>query len=340
MGKNPWPTKAQIEEMKARQAGTGKPQSGSLRLESEVDLSKGLSSVFPQSQELEELRQRLERKYRRSSETHIDPETGEIREYASNPATGEAEWTHYGAMPPPKAPAEQPESGPPPAGSVNWDEIDRQTRAKYGLPAKQPLGDVPSGGSSTERPTSPGTPYLPGMEPEPEAAPKSPAPPPEPAPEPSPANPTPVPGAANAGAAHAFRDLGSAVGYAFGSLGGPLGSSIGMAAGGMLGTVLGGGELKPRDVAKTTLGLAGGAIAGTIGSKIGSALGGLFAVGTEEGGGGGGGGGSTTVSGGGLEGDGGEMVRLLREISINIRTLLNDGLYVRGDHRRAGGSTI
>ena len=141
---------------------------GSVEISSEVDVSKGLSSVFPQSKELEELQQRLERRYRQPSETHIDPATGEIREYASNPATGEAEWTHYGVMPPPKAPSESPsESGSPAAGPVNWEEIDRQTREKYGLPAKQPLGDIPSGGSSPGRPTSSGTPYLPGMEPEP-----------------------------------------------------------------------------------------------------------------------------------------------------------------------------
>ncbi len=34
------------------------------------------------------------------------------------------------------------------------------------------------------------------------------------------------------------------------------------------------------------------------------------------------------------------MVRLLREMSMNIKTLVNDGLFVRGDHRRAAGSII
>ena len=37
---------------------------GSVEISSEVDVSKGLSSVFPQSKELEELQQRLERRYR------------------------------------------------------------------------------------------------------------------------------------------------------------------------------------------------------------------------------------------------------------------------------------
>jgi len=329
------------------------PKAGTVELSSEVDLSKGISSVFPQSKGLDELYQRLERKYRRPSETHIDPETGEIREYSANPAAGEGQWVHHGVMSSPESPSE---SGPAAAGLTNWEEIDRQTRAKYGWPQKQPLGQVPSSGSSPGRPTSSGTPYLPGMEPEPTPPPPPPgAPPGAPTPgsppvqpqpaesqpsggEPTPATPTPVPGAANAGAASAFRDLGSAVGYAFGSLGGPLGSSIGMAAGGLLGTALAGGEVKPRDVAKTTLGLAGGAIAGTVGSKIGSALGGVFAVGTEEGGGASGGG-STTVGGGG-EGSIDEMTRLLREISMNIKSITGDGIFVKGDHRRAGGSQI
>lgn len=114
-----------------------------------------------------------------------------------------------------------------------------------------------------------------------------------------------------------------------------------MAAGGILGTMLGGGEVKGADVAKTALGLAGGAVAGKAGSMIGGALGGLFGGGEGgEGGGGGGSGGATTVSGGGLEGEPGEMVRLLREISMNIKSMVSDGLFLKGDHRRAGGSVI
>ena len=34
------------------------------------------------------------------------------------------------------------------------------------------------------------------------------------------------------------------------------------------------------------------------------------------------------------------MIRLLREMSMNIKIMVNDGLYIRGDHRRASGSTI
>ena len=55
-----------------------------------------------------------------------------------------------------------------------------------------------------------------------------------------------------------------------------------MAAGGLLGTVMGGGEVKGADVAKTAMGLAGGAIAGTAGRMVGSALGGLFGQGQER----------------------------------------------------------
>ena len=128
-------------------------------------------------------------------------------------------------------------------------------------------------------------------------------------------------------------------------MGGPLGSSIGMAAGGMLGTVMGGGKWRP-DVAKTALGLAGGAIAGTAGRMVGSALGGLFGQGQAGGGGGeiegggGGAGGAVSVSGGGMEGEPGEMIRLFREISMNIKTMVNDGITIRGGFRRPAGSVI
>ena len=119
-----------------------------------------------------------------------------------------------------------------------------------------------------------------------------------------------------------------------------------MAAGGLLGTVMGGGKVEASDVAKTALGLAGGAIAGTAGRMVGSALGGLFGQGQEGGGGGeiegggGGQGGAVSVSGGGMEGEPGEMTRLLREISMNIKTMVNDGISIRGGFRRAGGSVI
>ena len=131
-------------------------------------------------------------------------------------------------------------------------------------------------------------------------------------------------------------------------MGGPLGSSIGMAAGGMLGTVMGGGQVTGSDVAKTALGLAGGAIAGTAGRMVGSALGGLFGQGQEKErggggeieGGGGGQGGAVSVSGGGMEGEPGEMTRLLREMSMNIKALVNDGIFIKGGHWRPGGSVI
>ena len=83
-----------------------------------------------------------------------------------------------------------------------------------------------------------------------------------------------------------------------------------------------------------------GAIAGTAGKMVGSALGVLAGGGEEVGGSGGGGGGATVVGGGGIEGESGEMIRLLREISLNIRTLVNDGLFIKGDHRRTVGSVI
>ena len=100
------------------------------------------------------------------------------------------------------------------------------------------------------------------------------------------------------------------------------------------------------DVGKTALGLAGGAIAGTAGRMVGSALGGLLGQGQEKGGGGeidgggGGLGGAVSVSGGGMEGEPGEMTRLLREMSMNIKALVNDGIFIKGGHWRPGGSVI
>jgi hypothetical protein len=41
-----------------------------------------------------------------------------------------------------------------------------------------------------------------------------------------------------------------------------------------------------------------------------------------------------------MEGEPGEMTRLLREISMNIKTMVNDGIAIRGVFRRAGGSVI
>ncbi len=117
-----------------------------------------------------------------------------------------------------------------------------------------------------------------------------------------------------------------------------------MAAGGLLGTVMGGGQVKASDLGATAMGLAGGAIAGTAGRMVGSALGGLFGQGQEAGGGAGeggaGGGGAVSVSGGGMEGEPGEMTRLLREISMNIKTMVNDGISIRTVFRRAAGSVI
>ena len=115
-------------------------------------------------------------------------------------------------------------------------------------------------------------------------------------------------------------------------MGGSLGSSIGMAAGGLLGTWMGGGQVKGADVAKTALGLAGGAIAGKSGSMIGKALGGL--VGGGEGGGGEAGeaGGGATTVGGGDVGDMAQAFRLLKEISMNIQSLVSDGVAIRRGH--------
>ena len=60
---------------------------GSVEISSEVDVSKGLSSVFPQSKELEELQQRLERRYRTAQRnTHRSGHRGNkrVREQPGN----------------------------------------------------------------------------------------------------------------------------------------------------------------------------------------------------------------------------------------------------------------
>ena len=148
------------------------------------------------------------------------------------------------------------------------------------------------------------------------------------------------PGFSSAADYHGLQGLGQAAGYAIGGMAGPLGSILGMAAGGLLGKAMGGGEVTAGEVGKTALAAAGGLVGGGAGKVLG-ALGGLFGGGAEAGGeGGGGGGGAVTVSSGGLEGEPGEMVRLLREISMNIKSMVSDGLFLKGDHRRAGGSVI
>jgi hypothetical protein len=107
-----------------------------------------------------------------------------------------------------------------------------------------------------------------------------------------------------------------------------------MTIGGLAGKWLGGGEVTGAEISKSALSIAGGSVGGKAGSAIGSALGGLFG-GEESGGGSGGGGGVTTISGS-SDGDSSLMNRLLREISINIRTMVNDGIVIRGDHRQGG----
>jgi hypothetical protein len=41
-----------------------------------------------------------------------------------------------------------------------------------------------------------------------------------------------------------------------------------------------------------------------------------------------------------MEGEPGEMTRLLREMSMNIKALVNDGIFIKGGHWRPGGSVI
>ena len=166
-------------------------------------------------------------------------------------------------------------------------------------------------------------------------------------PPPGTGNPTPNPtptGRSSGGSG--WSDITGGLGWAFGSsVGGPMGGAIGQMGGRMLGTLMDGGKVSGSDALKSIGSIAGGAVAGKAGSTIGKALGGLVGDSEEGGGGGGGGdsgGGSVTVSGGGVgqtEGEFGEMTRLLREMSMNIKSMVQNGIAI-SNLRRSGGSTI
>ncbi len=179
----------------------------------------------------------------------------------------------------------------------------------------------------------------------PAPAPVAPSATPSGAPAPAPVAPSATPsGAPGAGPAFPHdlaHSLGQMAGYALGSAGGPAGAVMGAAAGGLLAKAMT-GKLAPGEVAKTAFATIGGAIAGKAGSMVGSALGGMFGGGDQAGGGGGdvgagSGGGAVTVPGGGPGGEE-EMVRLLREMSMNIKVLVNDGLFIKGNHGRTAGT--
>jgi len=135
--------------------------------------------------------------------------------------------------------------------------------------------------------------------------------------------------------------LGASFGW---EAGGAAGSSLGRLAGKAAGTLLEGGKIDAGDTLKELGGIAGGAIAGKTGALIGKSITGLFGSGKQEGGGGEGGdtadlgGGSTTVTGGGGGNGDDPTISLLREISINLKSILNDGLTVR--NTRKSGSVI
>lgn len=137
-------------------------------------------------------------------------------------------------------------------------------------------------------------------------------------------------------AARDYSGFGRELGGALGWYGGPMGSAIGMAAGGLLGKMASGKGVTGEDVARASAWRPG--LSAAAQGKALNALGGLFGGGEEAAGGGEGG--ATTVGGANVGGGMDESIRLLQEISNNIKTLLNDGLFVRGDHRRAGSSII
>ena len=129
-----------------------------------------------------------------------------------------------------------------------------------------------------------------------------------------------------------------------------MGGAVGQLAGRLAGTVIGGGKIDPTDVKKSVTALAAGTLLGKGGGMIARGLGALVGEDQEtaHGGGGGGGGdggggsagGAVTVSGAGVGEDAGEHIRLLREIAMNMKVLVNDGISIKAGFRRAAGSAI
>jgi len=153
---------------------------------------------------------------------------------------------------------------------------------------------------------------------------------PSPKPKPGPTGPT-------SGAA-GWGDLAGGIGWAFGATaGGPLGGAFGQLGGRLLGHAIGGGKVDAGDVLKSAGALAGGAIFGKAGAMIGAGVGRVAGDAGEGDGQAEGAVGPATVGG---ANDGGfpEMIRLLREVSINIKSLVGDGILIRGDHRRVGAT--
>jgi hypothetical protein len=134
-------------------------------------------------------------------------------------------------------------------------------------------------------------------------------------------------------AAFASQQLGRTFGTIIGGAFGPGGAAAGSVLGGLFGKTVGGGEVTSRDIAGGVIGAAGGAIGGPAGAvlkTVGGLLGGM-------GGGNGNGNGNGNGTGGGGSND---VIGLLTKIEMHLRTIANDGIFIRGDHRRAGGSVI
>jgi hypothetical protein len=140
-----------------------------------------------------------------------------------------------------------------------------------------------------------------------------------------------------------FGSLGAQAGYLFGGQAGPLGAAVGQVAGGLGGKLLGGGEITGRDVGKAAAGLTSGLLGGAAGKFVGTAAG-LFSDQPQpQQGGGGGTSGITVAAGAGGDSAGGpleEITRLLREMTLNIKSIVADGINIRADHRITGQSQI
>ncbi len=118
--------------------------------------------------------------------------------------------------------------------------------------------------------------------------------------------------------------------------------------GGMLGQIAGGGKVSGKEVGASLGATVGGLVGGgAVGKIAGGVLGGLFDQGNEgaavaaEAGDTGSvneTGGAPVMSGRAVGNE--DILIVLRQMAGYLRSLTNDGMVIRGDKRRLGGSTV
>ncbi len=107
-----------------------------------------------------------------------------------------------------------------------------------------------------------------------------------------------------------------------------------------MGGLIGGEKPSGKEVAKSLGTTVGGLVAGKVGGKIAGALADLLTGGGEEGEGEAGGGGGTGVGTVNVGNAPDNATALLKQISMYLQSLVNDGFVLRGDARHASRSTI